>query len=68
LSSYLVDRGLDERGGDGLPGAAALPVVGDAAGVGGEVATELAHRLEQLGMGDAGFLNEGYSEAMINLS
>jgi hypothetical protein len=30
----LVDCGLDERGGDGFPGAAAFSVVGDAPGVG----------------------------------
>jgi hypothetical protein len=37
FADHLVDGGLDERGGDGLTGAAALPVVGDATGVGGEV-------------------------------
>jgi hypothetical protein len=57
FADYLVDRGLDERGGDGLTGAATLPVVGDVTGVGGEVAaTELAHRLRELGLGDAGLV------------
>jgi hypothetical protein len=37
FADYLVDGGLDERGGDGLAGAAAFAVVGlvgDASGVG----------------------------------
>ena len=46
----LVDRGLGERGGDGLAGAVAFAVVGDPAGVGPQVAVELAYRLEQLGL------------------
>ena len=41
----LVDRGFHERGGDGLAGESAFPVVRDGAGVGGEVAAELADRL-----------------------
>jgi hypothetical protein len=44
----LVDRGFDERGRDGLPGAPALPVVQDGRGVSGEVAVELADRLVSL--------------------
>ena len=59
LADHLVDCGLDERGGDGLPDAAALPVVGDTAGVGGEVATKLAHRLGELGLGDVGLVGVG---------
>src|SRR5450759_5923670 len=44
--ALLVDRGLDERGRDGLAGPVALAVVGDPLGVGADVAVELAHRLE----------------------
>ena len=33
FADYLVDRGFDERGRDGLPRPVALAVVGDAAGV-----------------------------------
>src|SRR5664280_426216 len=54
LADQLVDRGLDERGRDGLAGPVALAVVGDPLGVGADVAVELAHRLEQLGLRDAG--------------
>ena len=49
----LVDRGFDERGGDGLPDESAFPVAGDGAGVGGEVAAELADRLGELARLDA---------------
>ena len=49
----LVDRGFDERGGDGLAGESAFPVVGDGRGVGGEVAAELADRLGQFARLDA---------------
>src|SRR5664279_2701728 len=41
----LVDRGFDERGGDGLAGTSAFPIVGDSGGVRGEVAAEFAYRL-----------------------
>ena len=37
FADHLVDRGFGEGGGDGLTGAAAFPVVGDAPGVGGQV-------------------------------
>src|SRR5664279_83733 len=47
------DRGFDERGGDGLAGESAFPVVGDGRGVGGEVAPELADRLGQFARLDA---------------
>ena len=50
LADDLVDRGFGERGGDGLASAVAFPVVGDPAGVGGDVAVELADRLEQPGL------------------
>ena len=50
----LVDRGFHERGGDGLTGESAFPVVGDGGGVGGEVAAELADRLGELARLDDG--------------
>src|SRR5664280_1804217 len=37
LADQLVDRGLDERGRDGLAGPVALAVVGDPLGVGADV-------------------------------
>jgi hypothetical protein len=43
LADDLVDCGLGERGGDGLASTLAFPVVGDAVGVGADVAAELAH-------------------------
>jgi hypothetical protein len=49
FADHLVDGGFRERGGDGLVGAAAFAVVGDAPGVGAQVAVELVHRLEQFG-------------------
>src|SRR5664279_5845048 len=48
LADHLVHCGLGERGGDGLAGAAAFAVVGDAPGVGPQVGVELARRGEQL--------------------
>jgi len=44
LAHHLVDRRLRKGAGDGLAGAVALPVVGDAPGVGPDVAAELGHR------------------------
>lgn len=46
----LVDGGLGEGTGDGLPGPVTLPVVGDAGGVGPQVAAELADRFAQLAL------------------
>ena len=54
LADDLVDRGLGERGGDGLAGTLAFPVVGDPPGVDADVAVELADRLEQPGLLRAG--------------
>ncbi|HXZ70645.1 MAG TPA: hypothetical protein VEH31_07225, partial [Streptosporangiaceae bacterium] len=54
LADDLVDRGLGERGGDGLASTAALPVVRDPPGVGADVAVELADRPEQPGLLRAG--------------
>jgi hypothetical protein len=48
FAGHLVDRGLGERGGDGPRRAAVFAVVGDALGVGAQVAVELAHRLSSL--------------------
>ena len=45
LGDDLVDRGLGERGGDGLASTLAFPVVRDPAGVRAQVSIELAHRL-----------------------
>lgn len=53
----LVDGRLGEGSADGLACAVTLPVVGDRAGFGGDVATELAHRLRQLGLLGAGLLD-----------
>ena len=52
----LVDGGLDEGAGDGLPGAVAFPVVGDPVGVSTDVGVELTHRLGQSGLFEGGFL------------
>ncbi len=52
----LVHGGLDEGAGDGLPGAVTLPVVWDPVGVGPDVGVELAHRLDQSVLFEAGFL------------
>jgi hypothetical protein len=50
-----VGEGLGTSGGgDRLPGAAAFSVVGDAPGVGTEVAVELAYRFAQFGLFTAG--------------
>ena len=57
LADHLVDRGLGERGGDGLAGAAAFAVVGDAAGVGAQIGVELAYRLEQLDLCGTGLFD-----------
>jgi hypothetical protein len=46
----LVDRGLCERGGDGLASTVAFPVVGDPVGVDADVTVELADRFEQPGL------------------
>ncbi|MGH3772868.1 MAG: hypothetical protein ACRDRW_16005 [Pseudonocardiaceae bacterium] len=59
-------RGFDERGGEGLTGPAAFPVVGDPGGVRAQVAVELTHRLEQLGLGDAGLLNMGVDRHVLD--
>jgi len=48
LADDLVHGGLDEGAGDGLPGAVALPVVGDPVGVGPDVGVELTHALASL--------------------
>jgi hypothetical protein len=48
LADHLVDGGFGERGGDRLTGSVAFAVVGDALGVGPQVAVELAHRGQQL--------------------
>ena len=40
-----------------IDGWHSFPVVGDPGGVGAQVAVELAHRLEQLGLGDVGLLD-----------
>ena len=54
LADDLVDGGLGEGTGDDLAGPVALSVVGDAVGVGPEVAAELGDGLEQLALFGAG--------------